>query len=109
MFPTDYWESAKRIVATLGVLLVLSVVISTGMYVHYLKGKVDKLEERATTSESNHKAAEAWRKGHIDLVRERKEVDTNVEQVLEDAPEWSDEPVPSAVADLLRERTSTER
>lgn len=106
---TDPLKSAKRWAALIGIALGLIVITCASLYVWGLKRKVDRLEEQTTTAVATGAADEAWRQGHITYTKDREEAKDATEQVLERNRDWSDEPVPSDVADRLRKHPDAAR
>lgn len=106
---TDPLKNLKRYAMLFGFAIMLAVVTLTSLYVWGLKRKVEKLEEQSTTAIADRNASDAWRRGAIVVSKDREEATRAADEVLDRNRDWADEPVPSDVADLLRNRKDAGR
>lgn len=99
----DPIERLQKYAALVGLVLFLTSVVGTGLYVKHLTDKVAELESTNLLLQADLSAAKTYRREQEALTKNKQETDTRVDEVLEANRVWADEPLPDDVAGLLRQ------
>ena len=85
-------------------------VLGLSGFAWYQSGTIERAQGQASVATGDARAATTHRDAHQRIATERKTDEAHTEAVLTANPEWSEQPVPSDVADILRDPArSTER
>lgn len=89
----------------IALLLAALVICGTGWYVtsRVAALKADTIEDAG--AEANTRAAEVYGREAVRVYRDKEKAREQVRVVNERHPEWSDQPLPDDVADILRKPT----
>src|SRR5690606_15414460 len=98
----------RKIEIALGGLLVLAVILLSAYSLH-LRNSRASVQEDYQQASGNAAAATTAANELKTVVIEKEEAHAALDQVFARSPEWADEPVPAAVADLLRHDTGAAR
>lgn len=100
---------AKVLLYVIGLLLAALVVCGVGWYAtsRVAAIKADTVEDAG--SEANTRAAEVYGREAVKVYRDKEKAGEQVRVINERRPEWSDEPLPDDVADILRKPTEATR
>lgn len=98
----------RNIERVIAVLIILLIAAGSLRYC-YLDSQKEQAKQQAALSEGRADAAEEYSSGLKTIIIEREASDARVQQVLEANPEYSGQPVPRDVADLLRHPSGSTR
>lgn len=93
----------------IGLLLIVTMIVCSGLYVYGLQRKVEKLETANVGLAASSTAAKTQATGYATYIKEKEDVRVRTEEALDSVPEYRDGTVPADVADLLREPAGSER
>ena len=98
----------KNIERVFAILIILLIAAGSLRYCHLDRQK-EAAKQEASLQTGRADAAEEYSSGLRTIIIEREASDARVQQALEANPEYSGQPVPSDVADLLRHPSGSTR